>query len=461
MLDKYVSKIKNRIEEFLKIEVTSSVAGEITVEGLIKREWNTIKLVYQTMIGRNVSIRASALTYTTLLSLIPMLAFIFSLLTALQADEKVKTYILKDIPGLGDIAGTILTYIENTNLTTLGSIGLVITFWAIFKALGSMERTINEIWGIRNMRPFLTRISYYTSIVVLAPLIILLSIGINTVLESNVIVQRLSEIFLLSTLLKIFIRILPYLITWLLFTFVYKVIPYTNVRIQAALFGGIIGGTLWQVILYLYTKLQFGLSRYNVIYSGFASIPFFMAWLYFSWLMLIVGAVAAYIQQNYSRFRESAGTESVSYSFRERLALRVFMAIATNFYEGKEKLSSDELADMLNIPVHLVNDVIFILDEEDLISGVTGEETKYIPSRDLSKIRFVEVLQAIRDHGDNPKEHITKTEGVFLGDTLDDVLADVRKKYNKITFYDLCKAHAEGYLKERKGKIENKEHKKV
>ena len=450
MLERYITKVKKRIEEFLKIEVTSSVDGKITVGGLIKREWNTIKLVYQTMIGRNVSLRASALTYITLMSLIPMLAFIFSLLTALQADERVKTYILNVIPGLGDIAGTILTYIENTNLTTLGSIGLVVTFWATFKALGSMERTINEIWGIRNKRPFLTRISYYTSIVVLTPLIILLSIGINTVLESNVIVQRLSEIFLLSSILKIFIRLLPYLVIWLLFTFVYKVIPYTNVKIQSALFGGIIGGTLWQVILYLYTKFQFGLSRYNVIYSGFASIPFFMVWLYFSWLMLIVGAVAAYIQQNYSRFRESAGTESVSYSFRERLALRVFMAIASNFYEGGRQLSSDELAEILNIPVHLVNDVIFILDEEDLISGITGEETKYIPSRDLSRIHFVEVLQALRDHGENPKEHITKTEGIFLGGTLDDILDDVRIKYDKVTFYDLCKVHAEGYLKERK-----------
>lgn len=460
MLDKYVSKIKKRIEEFLKIEVNSSVAGEITVEGLIKREWNTIKLVYQTMIGRNVSIRASALTYTTLISLIPLMAFIFSLLTAFQVDDRIKTYILNLIPGLGEISGTVLSYIENTNFTTLGSIGLVVTFWAVFTALGSMESTINEIWGIRTRRPFLTRMSYYTSIIVLAPLIILLSIGINTVLESNVIIREISETFLLSSLLKIFIRFLPYLVIWLLFTFVYKVIPYTDVKIKSALFGAIIGGTLWQVTLYLYTKLQFGLSRYNVIYSGFASIPFFMAWLYFSWLMLIVGAVAAYIQQNYSRFRESAGTESVSYSFRERLALRVFMAIASNFYEGKKKLSSDELAEMLNIPVHLVNDIIFILEEEDLISGVTGEETNYIPSRDLSKIRFVDVLQALRDHGDNPKEHISKTEGVFLGDTLDDVLAEVRKKYNKVTFYDLCKAHAGGYLKERREKVESKEHKK-
>ena len=129
------------------------------------------------------------------------------------------------------------------------------------------------------------------------------------------------------------------------------------------------------------------------------------------------------------------------------------MVIASNFYEGEKQLNSDELAEILNIPVHLINDVIFVLDEEDLISSIAGEETKYIPSRDLSRIHFVEVLQALRDHGENPKEHITKTEGIFLGDTLDDILGDVKIKYDKVTFYDLCKVHAEGYLKERMGKV--------
>jgi membrane protein len=441
-------KIQKRIKDILTMKITSTHEGEITVESLIKREWNTIKLVYQTLVGRNVSVRAGALTFTTLISLIPMLAFVFSIMTALEVDDRVKEYIIRKIPGLSEIASTIINYIDNTNFATLGSIGLIITFTAVYAALGSFEQTINNIWGIRKKRPFLARTSYYTSIVVLAPLIILLSIGLNTIMESNAIVERLSEIFIFSTLLKLFFRLLPYFVIWLLFTFVYKVIPNTRVKLTSAVFGSVVGGTLWQLTLYVYTKFQFGLARYKVIYSVFASIPFFMVWLYLSWLMIILGAVAAYIHQNYGGFRSHAATERVSFSFRERLALRVFMAIAVNFHGGKKPLGSDELSEFLDIPVHLINDVLFVLISEGLISQVADDDGGYLPVRDLSKIRFIDVMEALRDHGEDPQENIVEAEKGFLADTVDEILKDTRLKYKDVTFDDLCISHAKDYAVE-------------
>ncbi len=441
-------KIKKRIIEILTMKVASSQEGEMTVASFIRMEWNTIKLIYQTLVGRNVMVRAAALTFTTLISLIPLLAFVFSILTALQVDNRVKAYIIDHIPGLNDIADKVISAIDNTNFATLGSIGLFVTFLGIFAAIGSLEQTINDIWGIRQKRPFLARTSYYTSIIILAPMIIFLSIGINTILESNAIVDYLSEIFIFSTLLKIFFRLVPFFIIWILFTFVYKVIPNTKVKLVSALFGSMIGGTLWQLTLFVYTKFQFGLARYQAIYSVFASIPFFMVWLYISWLMIILGAVAAYIHQNYKRFRSHAATERVSFSFRERLALRVFMLIAINFHEGKKPMNTDELSEFLDIPVHLLNDVLFVLRKEELISEIANDEGKYLPIRDLSKIRFTEVIVALREHGENPREHITGAEEVFLSDTIDSILRDANVKYKDVTFFDLCNTHAKEYLKE-------------
>ncbi len=441
-------KIRKRITEILTMKITSTHEGEITVESLIKREWNTIKLIYQTLVGRNVMIRAAALTFTTLISLIPMLAFAFSILTALKAKDKAKEYFLlyiEKIPGLSEVAGTVISYIDNTNFATLGSVGLVITFTAVYAALGSFEQTINNIWGIRQKRPLLARTSYYTSIVVLSPIIIVFSIGLTTIMESNAIVNKLSEIFIFSTLLKLFFWLLPYFVIWLLFTFIYKVIPNTRVKLTSALFGSVIGGTLWQLTLYFYTKFQFGLARYEVIYSVFASIPFFMVWLYLSWLMIILGAVAAYIHQNYGGFRSHAATERVSFSFRERLALRVFMAIAVNFYEGRKPLGSDELSEFMDIPVHLINDVLFVLISEGLISQIEQEEGGYLPVKDLSKIRFTDVMEALRENGEDPHENIAAAEKGFLSDTIDEILKDARIKYKDVTFDDLCKAHAKEY----------------
>ncbi|MBN1573693.1 MAG: YihY family inner membrane protein [Deltaproteobacteria bacterium] len=446
-------KIQKRITNILTMKITSSHEGEITVESFIKREWNTIKLIYQTLVGRNVSIRAAALTFTTLISLIPMLAFAFSILNALKVNYKAKEYIIERIPGLSDVASTVINYIDNTNFATLGSIGLVVTFTAVYFALGSFEQTINNIWGIRQKRPLLARTSYYTSIVVLSPIIIFFSIGLNTMMESNTIVEKLSEIFIFSTLLKIFFRLLPYFVIWLLFTFIYKVIPNTRVKLTSALFGSVVGGTLWQLTLYFYTKFQFGLARYKIIYSVFASIPFFMVWLYLSWLMIILGAVAAYIHQNYGGFRSYAATERVSFSFRERLALRIFMAIAVNFHEGREPLGSEELSEFLDIPVHLINDVLFVLISEGLISQMANDEGGYLPVKDLSKIRFTDVMEALRENGENPQEHIAKAEKGFLSETIEEILKDARIKYKDVTFDDLCKAHAKEYAAEIKKSI--------
>jgi len=459
MFAKYIKKIQTRVHDILTMKVNSSFDGEITVQRLIEREWRTVKLIGQTLTGRKLTVRAAALTYTTLISLIPFLAFVFSLLTAFNVDEHVKEIILEHIPGLGTIAETVLGYIDNTNFATLGSIGLVITFWAVFKAMDSLEITINDIWGIRNRRPFLNRMSYYTSIVVMAPLIMILSFGINTVLASNTIVQRLQDIFLISWVIRFFIRLLPYLVLWLLFIFIYKVIPNTKVQFSSALFGAVVGGTLFQLMLYGYTEFQFGLSRYNVIYSSFASIPFFMVWLYTSWLMLIVGAVTAYIHQNYSHLRENAMTAYVSYSYKERLSLRAFMAIASAFYEGKKPLSIERLSQLLDVPEHLVHEMIFILRDENLISVISDEdpiEMRFQPSRDLSRIRFTEVLIALREHGDNPSEQMTEGERGFLDITLEQILRDVQAKYKDTTFDDLCREFAGRYLLEMKTRTQEK-----
>jgi membrane protein len=420
----------------------------ITIGGLIARESRTASLIYQTLSERGVLFRVSALTYTTLISLIPMLAFVFSLLTAFRVSDEVKAYILMNLTlGRSDLAHSLLSTMEKTNFATLGFIGLVITFWAFFVTLGSLEVTINDIWGIRDRRPFLSRMSYYTTITVLFPVLIVGSIAVTTMLESNVILKRLSDFVWFTSLLRAFIRFLPYLVIWLLFTFIYKVIPNTKVRLLSAVFGSLVGGTLWQLMLYVYTKFQLGLSNYNIIYSGFASIPFFMVWLFMSWLMVIIGAVTAYVHQNYRRFRMDAAASKVSFSFSERLALRVFMAVAASFHEGKTPPSVDEIAELLDVPVHLINDVIFILRDEGLVSEIDEDEGRYLPAKDLGKIRLVDILFALRDHGEAPPERILPGERPFLKEAIDGVLADVAKSHGKVTFADLCGRHARGYLR--------------
>ncbi len=444
------STIRKALTRFLTMTISSRDKKEIAIDRLVEREVKTISLIYQTLNERGVLTRVSALTFTTLISLIPMLAFVFSLLTAFKVSPEIKEYLLMNLTlGRSDLAGAILSSMEHTNFATLGVIGLFITFWAFVVTLASLETSINDIWGIRDRRPLVFRMSYYTTITVLFPVLILGSIGVTTALESAVILKELSRLAWFTELFRGFMRFLPFLVVWVLFAFMYKVIPNTAVRLTSAIFGALIGGTLWQLVLYLYAKFQLGLSNYNLIYSSFASIPFFMVWLFFSWLMVIIGAVTAYVHQNYRRFRLDAAASGVSFSFSERLGLRVFMAVSSNFFEGRRPISVDEIAELLDTPVHLVNNILFILRDEGLIIAVGEDDGRYVPAKDLGKIGLVDFLAAMRKHGENPDEEISEWERPFLDETIEAVLRSTASDYGSITFAGLCKKHAAGYLKRR------------
>ncbi len=443
-----LATIGKRLTRFLTMTVSTSGKKEITVGNLIEREAKTISLIYQTLRERGVLVRVSALTYTTLVSLVPMLAFVFSLLTAFKVSQDVKKYLLMNLTlGRSDLADALLSSMEHTNFATLGLIGLFVTFWAFVITLGSLETTINDIWGIRDRRPLVFRMSYYTTITFLFPILIMGSIGITTALESTVILKELSRLSWFTEFFRVFMRFLPYLVVWVLFAFMYKVIPNTAVRFSSAVFGALVGGTLWQLALYLYAKFQVGLSNYNLIYSSFASIPFFMFWLFVSWLMVILGAVTAYVHQNYRRFSMDAAASRVSFSFSERLALRVFMAISSNFFEGRRPISVDEISELLDIPVHLVNNVIFILREEEFIIAVGEDEGRYLPARDLGKIGLIDFLTGLREHGENPDEEISEQERPFLDETIERILRSAVSDYGSITFAGLCKKHASDYMR--------------
>lgn len=444
------STAKKALARLLTMTIFRSGNKEIAIDRLVEREVKTISLIYQTLNERGVLVRVSALTFTTLISLIPMLAFVFSLLSAFKVSQQVKEYLLMNLTlGRTDLASAILSSMEHTNFATLGVIGLFITFWAFVVTLASLETTINDIWGIRDRRPLVFRMSYYTTITVLFPVLILGSIGVTTALESAVILKELSRLAWFTELFRGFVRFLPYLVVWVLFAFIYKVIPNTAVRLSSAVFGALVGGTLWQLVLYFYAKFQLGLANYNLIYSSFASLPFFMMWLFTSWLMVILGAVTAYVHQNYRRFRLDAVASSVSFSFLERLALRVFMAVSSNFYEGRRPISVDGISELLDTPVHLVNNVLFILRDEELIIAVGEDEGRYLPAKDLGKIRLVDFLTALRRHGENPDEEISQHERPFLDETVNAILKSNAAGYGAVTFAGLCKKHAAEYLRRR------------
>lgn len=353
-------------------------------------------------------LRASALSYTTLLSLVPLLAFMFAIAKGFGAQDQLGPWLLEkartsSVPEMLPVAQQILTfvnnYLEQTRTGTLGTFALLFLLYTILRTLGTIESSFNEIWRIETPRTFMRKFSDYLSILAVGPILIVTAIGITTSLSSSRVVQYLYQIGLLSTALELLVYFLPYLTLWMAFTLLYLFMPNTRVRFSSALIGGIMGGTLWQITFWGYVSLQIGISGYNAIYASFASIPIFLIWLYTSWLLMLIGAEISFAHQHVETHRMERRTLSVNHGSRELLALRLMTSICRRFADGAPPLSAEELSQSLAVPVPLAREVLSQLSSIQLLIEIPGKRTTYQPARPPEKITAMEVSHALRHHG--------------------------------------------------------------
>lgn len=353
-------------------------------------------------------LRASALSYTTLLSLVPLLAFMFAIAKGFGAQDQLGPWLLEkvrtsSVPEMLTVTQQILTfvnrYLEETRTGALGTFALLFLLYTILRTLGTIETSFNEIWGIQSPRTFLRKFSDYLSILAVGPILVITAIGITTSLSSSRVVQHLYQIGLFSTALELLVYFLPYFTLWVAFTLLYLFIPNTRVRFSSALTGGIVGGTLWQFTFWAYVHLQIGISGYNAIYASFASIPIFLIWLYTSWILVLIGAEISFAHQNVETHRMERRTFSVSHASRELIALRFMTSICRRFAEGAPPLSAEELSHSLTVPVHLAREVLSQLSSIQILIEIPGKRTTYQPARPPEKITAMEVFQVLRHYG--------------------------------------------------------------
>ncbi|TAJ19155.1 MAG: YihY/virulence factor BrkB family protein, partial [Planctomycetota bacterium] len=263
--------------------------------------------------------RAAALTYITVLSLVPLLAFAFSVAKGLGAYDALERDVIDpfltrtvcEVPAVApSVEGIpteflpateaalanptqvqlrmaierVLEFVANTDVGKLGGIGLLLLVWTVIRLLASIERTINEIYGIRRDRTLLRKVPDYLAIVLLAPLLVVGATGLTAAAQTSAAVDWANETLHLGPLFDVLVRLVPLLSIWAAFTFVYLTMPNTHNRLWPALMGGLVGGTAWQLAQVLHVNFQVGLAKYNALYSGFAAIPIFLIWLYVSWV---------------------------------------------------------------------------------------------------------------------------------------------------------------------------------
>ncbi|MDD5255900.1 MAG: YihY/virulence factor BrkB family protein, partial [Candidatus Omnitrophica bacterium] len=242
------------------------------------------------------SLSASALTFYSLLSIVPVLAMIFGIAKGFGLDAMLEKQLLEKIPAQDEIITNIMNFshslLENTKGGLIAGVGVALLFWTVIKVLGDVERSFNDIWGIKNMRSLMRRFADYLSVMLICPVLLILAssatVFINT--QAKMLTQKISVLGAFAPTVYFLLDLLPYTVMWAVFTFLYIFIPNTKVNFKSGILAGIVAGTIYQVMQWVYVHFQIGVANYNAIYGSFAALPLFLVWLQLSWRVVLLGA---------------------------------------------------------------------------------------------------------------------------------------------------------------------------
>lgn len=353
-------------------------------------------------------LRASALTFYTLLSIVPILAMAFGVAKGFGFEAMLERQILEAFSEQQETALRMIAFsrslLEKTQGGVIAGIGVVLLFWTVIKVLRNIERSFNDIWGIKEGRSFERQVSDYLSIMLIAPILLVLA-GSATVIVASQMESFLEAVRLRSALqsfVPVLLKALPYGLIWLLFAFLYVVVPNTRVRIRSGVLGGVIAGTLFQIVQWVYIKFQIGAASYGAVYGSFAALPLFLIWLQTSWLIVLLGAEIAFAEQFVEHYEFEQDCLRVSPRFQRLVALGVTRFCVRTFQEGSRPRNAAEIAEALGLPIRLVHDVLHRLTASGALCQVRGEEEKsyaFQPALPVERLTIDEVVRRLDADG--------------------------------------------------------------
>lgn len=347
-----------------------------------------------------VTLRAMGLVYTTLLSLVPFLAVSFSVLKAFGVHEEIEPLLAKALEPLGprgeDLTEYLVTFVSNLQVGVLGAVGTVGLFVTTVLLIDQIEGAMNSIWRVRRPRPLARKFSDYLSVILVGPVLLFTAVALTASAQSYWLVQRMMEFEPLGWLVVLTTRAMPFMLACAAFTFIYKLVPYTTVRLTAALTGGVTAGILWQLAGWAFAAFVAGSGRYTAIYSSFAVLVLFLIWLYVGWLIVLAGAQVAYYQQSPHAYMTRVLWRSDSHAFREKLALRALVEITRRYLDGRAPNDVEELSSSLNVPPASLEELL----EEFVRRGLlvwTAEPEGIVLARPPEQVTAFDLLEILRN----------------------------------------------------------------
>jgi membrane protein len=358
----------------------------------------------------NCGLRASALTFYTLLSFVPIVAILFGLFKGFGLQQQLEKIIIENFQEHQAVMAQVIDYsnklLANTQGGIIAGIGLVLLLWSVVKLLNSVEDTLNDIWKILYPRSFIRKFSNYLSILFLAPLALIVSSGATLFVKLQL--ETLSEKFqilgILAAIISIILQFLPYVVSWSLFLLMYIIMPNVKVKFKTAFYAAVIAGSIYQVTQYLFVTFQVGVASYNAIYGSFAVLPLFLFWIQISWIIFLFGAEISFALQNISHYEFEADSKNISIKQKNIISLAIAHLVIRNFKEGETALTEEEIAFELGIPILLTKTIISEFIETKLFIRVASENEEiyaYQPAKDIDLFTIQYVLETLDGRGSN------------------------------------------------------------
>ena len=360
-----------------------------------------IHVVFRDITEGQLTLQAMGLVYTTLLSLVPLLAVSFSVLKAFGVHNAIRPMLLHFLAPLGDKSGVItariIGFVEHIKVGVLGALGLGLLIYTVASLVQKVEKAFNYTWQVEQTRPLIQRFSQYLSVLTIGPVLVFSAIGLTATLLNATVVKQLAQSEPLGMLLRTAGTLAPYALVIAAFTFVYAFIPNTHVRLRSALTGGVLAGALWEAGGWLFASFVVSSTRYSAIYSGFAILIMFMIWLYLSWLILLAGASIAFYHQHPESLVLQRRRPYLGAHDQQHLALMLMAWIVRRYYGSGPDSSRDNLARQAGIPQSLVTDMLNLLEQQGLVARSAGEPETYLPARAPETVPLKALVDAVRN----------------------------------------------------------------
>lgn len=362
------------------------------------------------MIGRElaagqIGMRAASLVFTTLLSLVPLLAVSFSLLKGFGVHREMEQMLIGFLAPLGEqgleISDRIIDFVNNVNVGVLGTIGLMVLVYTVISLLQKIETSFNYAWRVDRMRPVRERVSHYLSAMLVGPLMVFSSLGLTATVLGSTALRDLAAYDPFGVAMAIAGKVATFLLVIAAFTFLYIYMPNARVRLRSAVVGALVAGVLWESANWGFGAFIVGSTRYTAIYSSFAILIVFMLWLYAGWLVLLVGASVSFYHQHPECLGLLRHEVKLSNRLRERVALSATWLIADQHLRGGWPWTAQKIAQRLSVPTEPLSEMLEALQRKGIVLQ-SATDGPWVPGRDLSELRVVDAIIAVREAFEGP-----------------------------------------------------------